>query len=61
MNIPDLLLAASLGLLVFVVSVICLAEDHLERRRLRREAIMRRVIGGSSSVERGQVKCSPLF
>jgi hypothetical protein len=44
-NLPDFLLAASLGLMVFVVSVICLANDHLERKRLHREATMRRVTG----------------
>ncbi len=49
MNIPDLMLAASLGFLVFVVSVVVLATDQLERQRLKREAMVRRVIGNDDT------------
>ncbi len=45
MNILDLLLAASLGLVVFLASVLVLVEDQRERARLRKEAAIRRIKG----------------
>jgi hypothetical protein len=45
MNIPDLLLAASLFLLVFVATAIFLLTEQLERDRLHREALIRRIKG----------------